>query len=719
MDNDTKHRIYAGALGKIIGVYLGRPVEGWPYQKIIDTFGTVPYYVHEECKMPLVVADDDISGTFGFFRALLDHPGSVIPDDAFGKTWLNYIIENRTILWWGGLGRSTEHTAWLNLRSGIPSPESGSMKRNGQTLTEQIGAQIFVDAIAMACPGDPERATALVEKAARVSHDGLAVQGARHLAALESLAFYCSDLDTLFDEARPYCADKRLLSVIDDVRDACNSLDSWRQVRDHIELHHGYSVYPGPCHMVPNHAAVVACLTLGGDSFQRSIELASSMGWDTDCNAGNVGALNGIRLGLSGIDAGADFRAPVADRLLVVTAAGGATVSDAVLETRNIVEAAEKLDGGENRDQTMARFQWEFPGSTQGWSFCPYSEGMTAHANLNLQGEVGSEPGLSIDCPRIAPGTPLLLSTPTFLDFTDLAGNFSTIASPTLYEGQTVEFSIELNGDGVAAIAPYVLYYDLDNSVKRIIGPSVSVRNSGTLTQSWEVPEVNGMPIFRMGFQLSSPTCYAGSLRLVSVDWHGAPKYFAQQGMMMTSIWETLPHWTQMWCSSAEHFAADFFHTLCISHPEAGGLATIGTDDWDDYRVSSGLEFSLHEAGGLVLRARGHRRYYALVLSGGDTAQIVKQYDEHRTVLSSTEFAYQPDCPYQVSFGAIGDHLFAMIDGQMLMETDDPTYRNGEAGFLISRGSMTADGFVVEATDTRHLLTERKHDESTADYPRL
>ncbi len=26
--------IYAGVLGKIIGVYLGRPVEGWSYEKI-------------------------------------------------------------------------------------------------------------------------------------------------------------------------------------------------------------------------------------------------------------------------------------------------------------------------------------------------------------------------------------------------------------------------------------------------------------------------------------------------------------------------------------------------------------------------------------------------------------------------------------------------------------------------------------------------------------
>ena len=29
--------------------------------------------------------------------------------------------------------------------------------------------------------------------------------------------------------------------------------------------------------------------------------IACSSGWDTDCNSGNVGCLNGIRLGLEGL----------------------------------------------------------------------------------------------------------------------------------------------------------------------------------------------------------------------------------------------------------------------------------------------------------------------------------------------------------------------------------------------------------------------------------
>ena len=88
-----ENQIYAGVLGKILGVYLGRPVEGWSYNKIKETFGEVTYYVHDEVGVPLIVADDDISGTFGFFRAIADNGYKTTTSaKEFGDAWLNNIV---------------------------------------------------------------------------------------------------------------------------------------------------------------------------------------------------------------------------------------------------------------------------------------------------------------------------------------------------------------------------------------------------------------------------------------------------------------------------------------------------------------------------------------------------------------------------------------------------------------------------------------------------
>lgn len=73
LPEDYLHRVYAGVLGKLIGVYLGRPFENWTYQQIMQKLGPIHYYVHEKFGLPCVVIDDDISGNFTFFKALEEH----------------------------------------------------------------------------------------------------------------------------------------------------------------------------------------------------------------------------------------------------------------------------------------------------------------------------------------------------------------------------------------------------------------------------------------------------------------------------------------------------------------------------------------------------------------------------------------------------------------------------------------------------------------------
>lgn len=689
---ETQERIYAGVLGKLIGVYMGRPVEGWSYEDIRRRFGEIEYYPHRAAGVPLIVADDDISGTFAFFRALEDHgyPADLSAWE-IGETWLNYIIEDKTILWWGGPGRSTEHTAYLNLKKGIPAPESGSIARNGRSVAEQIGAQIFIEGFAMCYPGDPEKASALVRKAASVSHDGLAVDAACHLAALDALAFREGRLDVLLDEASRFIREDRLRELVSGVRELCAAEGDWRRVREKLEVRYGYGLYPGSCHVAPNHAMVLAALLCGGGDFQRAVTIAASAGWDTDCNAGNVGAFNGIRLGLRGIEAGGDLRTEAADRLLVITADGGEAVSDAVRETRNIVRAACRLNGWEE-PAPGRRFSFDFPGSLQGFAPCPYSE--FPHHGFRLAHEEGC---LAARCTGVGRGVPAEFSTPTFLEFEPAAGSYLSEASPTLYETQTIRSHARLKetAGSPARLRMYVAVRE-GAAVRRVYSDAWTLEDSWR-EYTWTVPPLGGGAILRMGFSVSSDARFSGTVWIGDAGWEGPPKRFAQSGVLMASIWDLLPEKLRMWTSSAKCFSADGVHTYSIAQAEGTGLATLGTRDWFDYTVRAGLTFSLHEAAGLALYCRGHRRYYAARFREGRRLEIVLERDGETTVLAERAFSYERDRAYRVAFSCRGWGFQVTVDGRPVLSARDEgrTLESGGCGFLVRAGSMLADDFAV------------------------
>jgi ADP-ribosylglycohydrolase len=694
-------KTYAGVLGKLIGVYLGRAVEGWSYKNIRERFGEIDYYVHDKVGWPLIVPDDDISGTFLFFRALEDNgfPRDIAAK-AVGETWLNYIVEDKTVLWWGGLGRSTEHTAYLRLKAGIDAPRSGSSELNSRAMSEAIGAEIFIDTWAMANPGNPERAAAMARAAASVSHDGVAVEAAVLLAAMEAYAFVETDIDTLLDYGCRIILDDELRRIIGDVREQCAKATHWREVRRWLGDNHSYGHYPGCCPMVPNHALLLASFILGKDDFQEGLKIAVSSGWDTDCNAGNLGCLNGIRLGVKALEQGPDFRGPVSDLMYVVNADGGECLSDAVIETRRVRRAAAAL-AGESYEPPAARFAFEYPGAVQGFQLCPLHkgrQGVTAVGNLNSK---GADHGLEIHYDALAKGVTGSVSVPTFIDPKPRAlsetSYFEVVASPSLYASQTVRATLEAFQQNSPAVRFFIIHYDGAGELQRISGEPITLRQ-GKNALTWKVPDTNGLPIYRLGIELLAERRTAGRIAIVELDWAGAPEAFVMGGAFDLSPkltpFDTSSYWIKSFVSSARHFAPDIFSTFCLSHPGANGVITTGTRDWVDYQVSSQLTLDLHKAAGLVARARGHRRYYAAILEG-QTAKIIKRIDREVVVLAQVKYNYRENDKLALALSVSGETLEFAIEGQEILSATDAAYVSGGAGFLIEEGTVPAHGFAV------------------------
>ncbi len=692
---DYVERVYAGVLGKIIGVYLGRPFEGWPYERIMDALGEVWYYVNDRISHhpPLIVTDDDISGTFTFLRALEDYDFDPnLTPAQIGQTWLNYLIERKTILWWGGIGNSTEHTAYLRLKKGIPAPLSGSIAMNGPIVAEQIGAQIFIDGWGLINPGDPARAADFARRAASVSHDGAAIHGAQVVAAMEAQAFIERDVNKLLDVGLSVIpADSLIARLIGDIRHWHAADGDWRKTRQRIAETYGYKNYIGGCHMVPNHALIILSLLYGEGDFQKSLMIGNTCGWDTDCNSANIGCLLGVMNGLAGIDASAardaDWRTPVADRLYLPTADGGRCVSDAVRETYFIVNAGRALQGlAPEAPKNGARFHFEMPGSVQGF-VSEAGEGLTPLEVVNTPGH--SQAGKRTLALKLASGIGRA-ATPTFIPPADMAmPGYELIASPTLYPGQVVTARLEADAanQGALPVRLFLTRYTLGSTPEYVSGPAAELPPGEAVELFWQIEGEGNQPICQVGVELAAP----GTAYLDYLTWLGAPDVvFATPAG--ASPWHGDQNWRKPWVQAVDQWEGWGGEGLRIIQNDGRGLLITGCREWQDYTVSAQIRPTLLASGGIAARVQGLKRFYALELVNGGQVRLLKALDGE-TVLAEAPFAWELWQPYEMTLEVQGSHLRGWIAGQLLFDVEDtshPLTGGGVALTVVEGHLMTA-----------------------------
>ena len=686
---DYEERVYAGVIGKIIGVYLGRPFEGWPNQMIEERLGEIDYYVHDKLDRRLVVVDDDISGTFTFIRALEDYGyDPQLTPKQIGQTWLNYLVEKRSVLWWGGLGNSTEHTAYLRLKAGIDAPQSGSIAVNGQVVAEQIGAQIFIDGWAMVNPGDPAQAADFARRAASVSHDGEAVYGAQILAAMEAQAFVEDDIDKLIDTGIEQVPnDALLVQMIQDIREwhASNG-DDWRKTFGKIQENYGYDKYGGNCHIVPNHGLIIMGLLHGNGDFSRSMMIVNTAGWDTDCNSGNLGCLMGIRNGIDGIDAGPDWRGPIADMCYLPTADSGGGISDAVQQTQRIIAAGRGLQGVEyEAPKGGARYHFSYPGSVQGFK----------GTNCEVFNQLGSnnERSLALVFGAVEAGSPVRVTTDTFIDSIETSNYFGgrgygLMTSPALNSGQTIEAEVSVAPETTepVSVALTINVFNAEDQIVHLRGKTQVINPATTETITWTVPDTDGYPIAGVGLDVREANA-GGKLYLNKLDWSGTPKL--ELGNRKGSMWH------RAWVNGVDSYHPFYGESFRLIQNEQTGLVLYGPRDWTDYRVRADVTPHLIDRVGVAARVQGMRRYYALVVTSRNKVQLVRALDGE-TVLAETGFELKLGTKYEFSIEVEGNSIRGFVDGNALLSAEDDKLPQGGIGLLIEGGRTATQKVSVE-----------------------
>ena len=695
--SDYYEKVYAGVLGKIIGVYLGRPFEGWTHEQIMASLGEIRYYVHDRHDLPLrnhlvVVTDDDISGTFTFLRALPDYGNSLaLTPQQIGQSWLNYIIENRTILWWGGVGNSTEHTVYLRLKDGIPAPRSGSMGLNSKVVAEQIGSQIFIDGWGLIAPGNPALAVELAGRAASVSHDGEAIYGAQVIAALVAQAFVESDLNKLLDTAIAFIpADSVIRRLIADIRSwhATDPKD-WKSARAKLAAHYGYDKYGGNCHIVPNHGLVILSLLYSAGDFSTAQTIVNTCGWDTDCNAANVGCILGVRNGLSAFDEGPDWRGPVADRLYLPTADGGRAVSDALRETDLILDIAHTLQSQKwIPPKDGARFHFSLPGSMQGFRSqddCLKLEN-TPHP---------SDPGQRVLTTRYRFNSNEMsaLTTPTFIppEAINMPG-YGLLASPTIYPGQTLRASVLANSSNTKPIKVGLIlqsYGEADDLVSTH-GDLAELMPGETANLELLIPELGGAPIAQVGIALSSDEPTEGIIHLDRLSWNGTPNVTFHRPEAAGRMWK------RQWVNAADYFEDEFGEAFRVIQNRGRGIVITGTREWTDYSVQTAITPHLVRSFGLAARVQGQERYYALLLTDQNTVRLVKRLDGE-SILAERSQPWELGKTYDLKLTVRGMQVQAWLNGTLLFSVEDTSrpLMDGGIALVCEEGRIGTDRVTI------------------------
>ena len=697
LPEDYLDRVYAGVLGKVVGVYLGRPFEGWTHQRIARELGDITWFVHDKFGQPLVVTDDDITGTFTFLRALPDNSNRAdISSRDIGRTWLDYIIEDRTILWWGGMGESTEHTAYLRLKKGMEAPHSGSVKTNGRIVAEQIGAEIFADGWALVSPGDPRQAARLAGEAARVSHDGEAVYAAQMIAAMEAAAFLETDIDRLIETAAALIpAGSTIARVTDEVRQWCAGEKDWLRVRALIEEKHGYEKYGGHVPVVSNFAVVLLALVLGRGRFQESLKIANTSGWDTDCNSGNVGCLLGIRGGLSIFDGPPDWRGPVADRMYMPTADGSRAITDAVQEAYRVATIGRALAGEQPAPapKSGARFHFELPGSLQGFSVEPKVAGAVRIENTAGHSKEGRR-SLAVRFGNALAAVPFAVTTPTFIPPDALAmKGYELLASPTLYSGQVLSVSVEADGNnmGPVSLSALIRMYGANDAQEQLFSPARMLAPGERAAITWTAPDTGGAPIFSAGIELTPSTVAAGSVYLDSLGWTGTPNVIFRRPAGGGELWR------RAWVNAFDHHGTSWPEAFRLSQDRGTGLHMTGSREWTDYRASAAIASDMAADFGLAVRVQGLQRFYSLVVTSGGTAELRKTLRGTR-ILGSADFHRREGAACFFSVEAAGNRIRAGIDGKTLFDVIDQEEPLGGGGIALvcKEGCISANEVNVE-----------------------
>ncbi|KYP15861.1 MAG: hypothetical protein A1D16_10405 [Flavihumibacter sp. CACIAM 22H1] len=295
------NKIKGGWAGQTIGVTLGWPSEFRYLGTFIQDYETIKWhddYVNEAMTtFPGLYDDVYVDLTF---VEVFEKLGINAAVDSFGHAFMGKKYE----LW------HANQAGRYNLQQGIPADSSGHWLHNPHA--DDIDFQIEADFAGLMSPGMPGAATAIANKLGRIMNSGDGLYGGIYVANMYALAFTDSDIPRIVKNALKVIPEqsKFYQCIADVIKWHQQYPDDWKQTWFEVQKKWAEETgcpngvfHPLNIDAKLNAAYVVIGLLYGKGDFTQTLEIATRLGQDSDCNPATAAGVLGVIKGYDNIPA--------------------------------------------------------------------------------------------------------------------------------------------------------------------------------------------------------------------------------------------------------------------------------------------------------------------------------------------------------------------------------------------------------------------------------
>jgi hypothetical protein len=299
--DELKDRIAGGWAGQTIGVTYGGPTEFRFNGTMIQPYTPIPWYdgylLDTFQKIPGLY--DDLYMDLTFVEVLEEKGLDAKPSD-FASSFAH-----RDYLLW-----HANQMARYNVLQGTAPPASGHWRNNPEA--DSIDFQIEADFAGLMNPGMPQGASEISDRVGHIMNSGDGYYGGVYVAAMYSLAFVYEDVGEVVRRAiETIPKESAFRRTIEDViRWHRQHPDDWRETWFEIEKNWSEDIgspvgvfRPFNIDASLNAAYVVMGLLYGSGDFEKTLDVATRAGQDSDCNPSTAAGILGVILGYDGIPA--------------------------------------------------------------------------------------------------------------------------------------------------------------------------------------------------------------------------------------------------------------------------------------------------------------------------------------------------------------------------------------------------------------------------------